>query len=83
MSEPYPAAPRPYRPSLAERLYLPLIPGLFITLKHFLRNLLRRGDTLVCSDEVLSTPHAAAFTDDALADLRRLVISYMEEVLRP
>ena len=30
---------RPYRYKLAERLYLTLIPGLFVTLRHFLRNL--------------------------------------------
>ncbi|HEX5761150.1 MAG TPA: NADH-quinone oxidoreductase subunit I [Thermoanaerobaculia bacterium] len=39
----HPTAPRPYRPTLAERLYLPLIPGLLVTLRHFLRNVLGRG----------------------------------------
>jgi NADH-quinone oxidoreductase subunit I len=29
--------------TLAERLYLPLIPGLFVTLRHFLRNFFRPG----------------------------------------
>jgi NADH-quinone oxidoreductase chain I len=35
----HPERVRPYRYGLAERLYLTLIPGLFVTLKHFLRNL--------------------------------------------
>lgn len=36
--------PRPYRYRLAERFYLTLIPGLFVTLRHFLRNLFsKRG----------------------------------------
>lgn len=39
---PLPVAPTPYRPGLAERLYLTLIPGLLVTLKHFLRNVLGR-----------------------------------------
>jgi NADH-quinone oxidoreductase subunit I len=30
---------KPYRPSLAERLYLPLLGGLLVTAKHFFRNL--------------------------------------------
>jgi D-3-phosphoglycerate dehydrogenase / 2-oxoglutarate reductase len=41
------------------------------------------GDPIVCRDDVLSTPHAGAFTDDALADLRDMVIGYMQEVLVP
>lgn len=36
-----PKAPRPYRYTLAERLYLPLLAGMWVTLKHFLRNLFR------------------------------------------
>ena len=43
LREPYPAAVRPYKPGLAERLYLPLFGGLMVTLRHFVRNLLRRG----------------------------------------
>jgi len=39
----HPTVPRPYRYSLAEWLYLTLIPGLFVTLRHFLRNLFRPG----------------------------------------
>jgi D-3-phosphoglycerate dehydrogenase len=39
------------------------------------------GDQLVCRPDVLSTPHAAAFTVDALVDLRNMVIGYMQEVL--
>ncbi len=46
-ASPPPATPpgrvEPYRYSLAERLYLPLLTGLWITLKHFVRNLLRGG----------------------------------------
>ncbi len=42
---PHPTAPRPYRYSLAERLYLPLVGGLWVTLRHFVRNLLGRGKT--------------------------------------
>jgi len=41
----------------------------------------RAGDRLVCRPDVLSTPHAAAFTVDALVDLRNMVIRYMQEVL--
>ncbi len=39
----HPTAPRPYRYGLAERLYLPLFSGLWVTLRHFVRNLLKRG----------------------------------------
>jgi D-3-phosphoglycerate dehydrogenase len=39
------------------------------------------GDPLICRPDVLSTPHAAAFTVDALVDLRTMVISHMQEVL--
>lgn len=41
--EPHPAAVAPYRYSWVERLYLPLFTGLTVTLRHFLRNLFRRG----------------------------------------
>jgi NADH-quinone oxidoreductase subunit I len=40
LKEPYPSEVRPYKPGLAERLYLPLLGGLVVTLKHFVRNLL-------------------------------------------
>lgn len=40
LREPYPTQVKPYKPGLAERLYLPLIGGLMVTLKHFVRNLL-------------------------------------------
>ncbi len=40
---PHPTEPRPYRYSLAERLYLPLAAGMWVTLKHFVRNLFRLG----------------------------------------
>jgi NADH-quinone oxidoreductase subunit I len=38
-----PTATRPYQPGLAERLYLPLLGGLMVTLKHFIRNLFHPG----------------------------------------
>ena len=40
---PHPATVAPYRYSLVERLYLPLLTGMVVTLRHFLRNLFRRG----------------------------------------
>jgi len=42
-SEPYPTTTRPYKQSFGERLYLPLVGGLFVTLRHFVRNLLNPG----------------------------------------
>ncbi len=36
---PHPNQVRPYRPGLAERLYLPILGGMWVTLKHFLGNL--------------------------------------------
>ena len=36
-----PTETRPYKPSLGERLYLPLIGGLFVTIRHFIRNLFK------------------------------------------
>ena len=39
----HPSTLRPHRYSLAEWLYLPLLSGLMVTLRHFLGNLLRRG----------------------------------------
>ncbi|HXO20513.1 MAG TPA: NADH-quinone oxidoreductase subunit I [Thermoanaerobaculia bacterium] len=41
LETPYPSSPRPYRPGLAERLYLPLFSGLLVTLRHFLKNVFR------------------------------------------
>jgi NADH-quinone oxidoreductase subunit I len=43
---PYPTTTRPYRQSVAERLYLPLVGGLMVTLRHFLRNLFHPGRML-------------------------------------
>jgi NADH-quinone oxidoreductase subunit I len=40
---PYPTTVRPYKSSLAERLYLPLLGGLMVTLRHFMKNLLNPG----------------------------------------
>jgi NADH-quinone oxidoreductase chain I len=40
LREPYTTEVKPYKPGLAERLYLPLLGGLMVTLKHFVRNLL-------------------------------------------
>jgi len=40
---PHPTAVRPHRYGWSERLYLTLLPGLMVTLRHFVRNLLRRG----------------------------------------
>jgi NADH-quinone oxidoreductase subunit I len=45
VSSSHPKAVKPYRYSWAEKLYLPLIPGLFVTMRHFLRNLFRRGES--------------------------------------
>lgn len=39
LREPFPADVKPYERSLAERLYLPLVGGLMVTLRHFFRNL--------------------------------------------
>jgi NADH-quinone oxidoreductase subunit I len=41
--EQHPTELRPYQPGLAERLYLPLLGGLLVTLRHFLRNLFQPG----------------------------------------
>ena len=43
VSSPHPKAPKPYRYGIAERLYLPLFVGLWVTAKHFVRNLLAGG----------------------------------------
>ncbi len=39
----HPSTVEPRRMSWTERLYLTLLPGLFVTLRHFLRNLFGRG----------------------------------------
>jgi NADH-quinone oxidoreductase subunit I len=39
LKSPHPTSTRPYRPGLAERLYLPLLSGLVVTMRHFLKNL--------------------------------------------
>jgi NADH-quinone oxidoreductase subunit I len=38
---PHPDQVKPYRPGLAERLYLPLLGGMMVTMRHFLGNLFR------------------------------------------
>jgi NADH-quinone oxidoreductase chain I len=43
LKTPHPTELKPYRPGLAERLYLPLLGGLLVTMKHFLRNLFNPG----------------------------------------
>jgi NADH-quinone oxidoreductase subunit I len=43
VTTPHPTEVRPYRPGLSERLYLTLVPGLMVTLRHFVRYLLRLG----------------------------------------
>ncbi|HEY3057546.1 MAG TPA: C-terminal binding protein [Chloroflexota bacterium] len=39
------------------------------------------GDQLMRRGDVLVTPHAAAFTDEAIEDLRAMVAEYLEEAL--
>jgi len=39
---PHPNQVTPYKPGLAERLYLPLLGGMMVTLRHFLGNLFGR-----------------------------------------
>jgi NADH-quinone oxidoreductase subunit I len=43
LTEPYPTEVKPYKPGLAERLYLPLLSGLMVTMRHFLKNLFGRN----------------------------------------
>jgi len=45
VDSPHPTQVEPRRYDLVERSYLTLIPGLMVTLRHFLRNLFRRGHT--------------------------------------
>ena len=40
-TSPHPREVRPYKMSLVERLYLPLVGGMMVTLRHFLRNLFK------------------------------------------
>ncbi len=40
---PHPNQVKPYKPGFAERLYLPLLGGLMVTARHFLRNLFGRN----------------------------------------
>ena len=47
-----------------------------------LTDMFDRGYALVCRDDVLSTPHAGAFTLDALDDLYDIVIGHMREALQ-
>jgi len=42
----HPRSLRPYRYTLAERLYLPLVAGMAITIRHFLRNVFNRKSRL-------------------------------------
>jgi NADH-quinone oxidoreductase subunit I len=39
LKSPHPTLTRPYKPTLAEKLYLPLLGGLMVTMRHFLKNL--------------------------------------------
>jgi len=41
----HPRHPAPYRYTIVERLYLPLLSGLWVTLRHFVRNFFGRGKT--------------------------------------
>ncbi|HEV2846029.1 MAG TPA: NADH-quinone oxidoreductase subunit I [Thermoanaerobaculia bacterium] len=43
LKEPYPTEVKPYKPGFAERLYLPLLGGLMVTMRHFLSNLFGRN----------------------------------------
>lgn len=43
LSTPHPTQPRPYKQGWVEKTYLPLIGGLMVTMRHFLRNLFGRG----------------------------------------
>ncbi len=52
LSKPRPRAVTPYKKSLSERLYLPLFGGLMVTLRHFVRNLLKGPEYIVEYPEV-------------------------------
>jgi NADH-quinone oxidoreductase subunit I len=47
----YPAEVRPYRLTLADRLYLPLLRGLSVTIRHFFKNLRRSEHTISYPEE--------------------------------
>lgn len=49
--EDHPRETRPYRPSVAERLYLPLVAGLAVTLRHFVKNLFGKLPTIQYPEE--------------------------------
>ena len=49
LREPYPTELKPYKPGLAERLYLPLVGGLMVTMRHFLKNLFNPGSRFTIS----------------------------------
>ncbi len=44
--QPYSGEPRPYRYTLADRLYLPLLRGMMVTARHFFRNLRKSKYTI-------------------------------------
>ena len=48
---PYPQEVRPYRYTWADRLYLPLLRGMGVTLRHFFKNLLRSKYTIAYPEE--------------------------------
>lgn len=56
---PHPNQVRPYRPGLAERLYLPILGGMWVTLKHFLSNLVgkRKSYTIEYPEERRAYSH--------------------------
>ena len=43
LRSPHPTETKPYKQSFYERTYLPLLGGMMVTIRHFLRNLLGRG----------------------------------------
>jgi NADH-quinone oxidoreductase subunit I len=52
-----PRTTRPYRPGLAERLYLPLLSGLVVTMRHFVRNLFGKLPTIQYPEERRAYSH--------------------------
>jgi len=53
----HPKVTRPYRPRLGERLYLPLVAGLLVTLRHFARNLFGKLPTIQYPEERRNYSH--------------------------
>ena len=47
----HPQTPRPYKYSLADRLYLPLLQGLMVTARHFFKNLVKSKYTISYPEE--------------------------------